>query len=173
MPRLAWDRLFETCLQRKMDAVLVAGQQPHWRSESGFYPGQVLPVECEDLMSMVAEIAPQPDRINEIPGCRSFRIAYGTVAKFRVDTLGVPTACAVVLTMLPSDMPASLGDGVGWYRGWSGDGPEMNWDQLLDCAGRIGGDAFVVPGCPPFVWSNWGLHAYGSPPFTRLCPHRN
>src|SRR6185369_11953189 len=42
---------------------------------------------------------------------------------------------------------------------------QLDLDQLLECAEQIDGDALVVPGCPPLVWTSLGLHAYSAAPF--------
>ncbi len=42
----------------------------------------------------------------------------------------------------------------------------MNWNELLGSAEYFGGDALLLPGSPPFLWSRWGLHAYDVAPFS-------
>jgi hypothetical protein len=166
MPKLPWDRTLETCVKRKMNALLTANQPPYWRSHAGLCAGLVPSLDSEDIITMLDEIAPTPEsgRMESLPGCRSFRLIYGT-DKFRVDALGEPTTHSVILTRLPRDAPALLRKGFGWYQGWHDEGRQMDLDQLLECAEQIDGDALVVPGCPPLVWTRLGLHAYSTAPF--------
>jgi hypothetical protein len=165
MPKLQWDSTLETCLQRNKNALLIAGQPPYWRFDEGLGAGLVPCLDHEDIISMLEEITPGPDRIETVPGCRSFRLLYGS-DPYRVDMLGEPTTLAVVLTRLPLDAPALLREGSGWYQGWNADVPEMNWNELLGSAKHFGGDALVSPGSPPFIWSSWGLHAFDVAPLS-------
>lgn len=135
-----------------------------WRSDLGLCEGGVPALEHEDIASMLAEIMPQPDRISEVPGCRSFCITYGEQDSFRLDTLGDPTPHTIILTRLPSDAPKWFLEGIGLYEGWDSKRPKMNWSQLLGRAERKGGDALLLPGCPPCIWSKFGLHAFCVPP---------
>jgi hypothetical protein len=164
--KLPWGRTLETCVKRKMNALLIANQPPYWRSHVGLCAGQVPSLDPEDIVSMLDEIAPTPEsgRIEALPGCRSFRLMYGT-DRFRVDALGEPTTHSIVLTRLPPDAPALLRRGFGWYQGWRDEGHQMELDQLLAVAEQGDGDALVLPGCPPLVWTRWGLHAYSAAPF--------
>ncbi|MDB5321890.1 MAG: hypothetical protein JWN40_3521 [Phycisphaerales bacterium] len=167
MPKLAWGKILQTCVTKNMNALLVAGQPPYWRCDEGLCAGAVPSVEAEDILSMLDEIVPGPDRIEAIPGCRSFRLGYGSgTFQFRVDMLGEPTPLAVVLTRLPPDAPELLREGFGWYEGWNSSASQLSWDQLLREGQRFGADALVMPGCPPFVWSPWGLHAYSVAPLS-------
>src|SRR4051794_5512699 len=85
MPKLPWGRTLETCVKRKMNALLMANQPPYWRSHAGLYAGLVPSLDPEDILSMLDEIAPtlESGRIESLPGCRSFRLIYG-IDKFRV-----------------------------------------------------------------------------------------
>jgi Tfp pilus assembly pilus retraction ATPase PilT len=156
---LPLDRILETCYQLNRNALLIAGQSPYWRLDGGLGEGKSPRLSAEGVAGMIHEIMPASDRIEKVPGCQSFRLRYGT-ERFRVDALGEPTAYAVILTKLPSDAPVSLREGRNWYQDWSSRCAKMNWNELFDEAERAACDVLVVPGCPPFLWSTWGLHAF-------------
>jgi hypothetical protein len=136
MPKLEWDRTLETCLQRNRNALLIAGQPPYWRFDQGLGAGLVPCLDHEDIISMLEEITPGPDRIETVPGCRSFRLLYGS-DPYRVDMLGEPTPLAVVLTRLPLDAPAVLREGRDGIK-----------DGMLMCRKSIGLNSCAVTSVP-------------------------
>jgi hypothetical protein len=166
MPKLPWPKFLETCVQSNKNALLIAGQPPYWLCDSGLATSEVPPLDPEDITSMLAEIMPGPERIETVPGCRSFLLRHASKHHFRVDMLGEPIAHSVVLTKVPPDAPTWLREGSGWYRGWNAQMSKISWGELLTFAQRDQGEALVLPGSPPFGWSRWGLHAYGVTPLT-------
>jgi hypothetical protein len=65
MAKLAWDRILETCLKRKLSAHLVVG----WPVVFGEGPtrreGMVPPITFEEFSSMLQEIMPLENEIQE------------------------------------------------------------------------------------------------------------
>ena len=162
MAKLSWSKLCQTSVHHHKNGLLIAGQPPLWKFDSGLGEGETARLSLEEIVTMVDELAPRRELIEEVPGCRSFCARYAKDI-FRVDVLGVTKAHAVIFTRLPPDAPVAIREGRGWYSGWNPDGPRMGWNELLKYANEADAAALVLPGCPLFLWSRWGLHAYETP----------
>ncbi len=100
MAKLQRDRILETCLKRKLSAHLVVG----WPVVFGEGPtrreGMVPPITFEEFSSMLQEIMPLENEIQERLGARTFTVRYGSEFRCFFEVRGDPAPTSVTITQL-------------------------------------------------------------------------
>jgi Tfp pilus assembly pilus retraction ATPase PilT len=100
MAMLAWDRLLETCMKRKMSAMLAAGSIPMVRCGEQIRQLQVPPISAEELASMLHEIMPAENEMQNRLGARTFTVRYGSEFGFLFEVRGEPVPTSVTISQL-------------------------------------------------------------------------
>jgi hypothetical protein len=169
MPKLQWDRTFESSLNRHTGIALVLGTPGFHRTDKGLRPFALPPLEPADLTAMLEELRPSSDAMDRVPGCRSFAVTYGSDFRYRIDDVGTAQTRAIFVTRLLPDVPGPRSDGgSGWYTGWSPDGSLPSWVQLFRACGTPPYSSVVLThDAPPFFWTESGFHPAPSPPVSR------
>jgi hypothetical protein len=157
--RLVWDRLLETCVRTEKNALLVSGLPPFLRFEEGLQSVDVPAITLEELGEMLDEVLPSPAKLEKVRGCRSFTLRYGSGFNFRIAALG--GACPRMLTV--TKLPRVIPEAAAPVEEAAGDRPADvqtgEWRSLLArCEAAVGGSALLLPGSPPMLWWELGIH---------------
>ncbi|HEY1921991.1 MAG TPA: hypothetical protein VGG44_04440 [Tepidisphaeraceae bacterium] len=164
MPKLPWGRTFETCINQKKDAVLIAGYPVFLRSEWGFQAFLIPPLTADDIISMTNEIMPPPSERWEFAGGYMFDVRYGEEYRLRISVVGNRESPSILLTRLSSQ---AAGLPLTEMEKWTASEQPLSFEILLEWCMESGRrDAILVPKCPPLVWSDSAIHVFFGPALT-------
>ncbi len=157
MPKLSWDRIFQTCVTANNDAILVARYPVFLRSEWGLRPFLVPALGANEIVSMIDEIAPPPKDRWEFAGGYMFDTKFGENYRFRISVVGIQESPSAILTRLSffaPRLPLSTDEAK-----WTSVDPPLSYESLLAwCGEGARRDAILVPKCPPLMWSDSAIH---------------
>jgi hypothetical protein len=160
MSGVVLDRLLETCLKHGGRAILVPGAPPLLRGACGLRPLLLPALDEDEIRSLICELNPAVDELDDRRGFRSFRVRYGSEHRFYVAAVGRGAPKAAVLMLGALELP----EPVDVSKRPDSAGESVTWGHILQrCDQDSLGDAILAPGCSPLLWSEDGMHAYPLP----------